>query len=312
MKITMETVVSKLKAYERVAVLCHKNPDGDAIGSAYALYYGLKALGKSAYVDCSDPFPEKYNYMFDASMEVFAPDIYVSVDVADRNLLGKLADCPIDLAIDHHASHREFANYTYVVPQAASTTEIIYEIFLQLDININQLIANCLYTGLSTDTGCFRFSNTTANTHIVGAKLLNAGAEHVKINQLMFENKSKQRIMLERNIINEMEFYAHDRISLVTISKDDLVLAGDEKDTFDGISAISRQVSGVQIGITVRYLAENEYKISLRTSEDINAAAICNQFGGGGHLRAAGCSLSGDLETVKKTIVDACTKVLDA
>ena len=178
-------LISRLLHAEDVLLLCHKNPDGDTIGSAAALQHALKNLGKNAAVLCADPIPARYGYMqLEPYTGQFTPGYVVAVDIAGIQLFGDALQPyveRVDLCIDHHSSNAGYADAMYLDGGAAATAEIIYELLRAMNAEITPLIADCLYTGLSTDTGCFLYSNTTAHTHTVAAALMEAGARVVMI-----------------------------------------------------------------------------------------------------------------------------------
>ena len=198
-----QTAVLRLRGAEDVLILCHKNPDGDTIGCAGALCLALKALGKNAAVLCSDPIPSLYDFMglelFDSS---FTPGFVVAVDVAsiqlfgDRNNVQKYAE-HVDLCIDHHASNSGYAYETLLDPGAAAACELMIDVIEEMGVPLTPAIADCLYTGISTDTGCFRFSSTTARTHKAAARVMEAGANIEMLNARLFESRSRGRIVIE-------------------------------------------------------------------------------------------------------------------
>ena len=178
-----ETVVSRLLGTDDILILCHKNPDGDTIGSGAALCKALQHLGKTAAVLCSDPIPAMYDYMqitvYDGS---FTPAFVVAVDVAGIQLFGdhnNIQDYAehVDLCIDHHGSNTKYAKHYVIRPEAASTTEIMYDLLFTMETEITSQIADCIYTGITTDTGCFRYTNATSRTYIVAAHMMDKGAD---------------------------------------------------------------------------------------------------------------------------------------
>ncbi|MEG1994133.1 MAG: DHHA1 domain-containing protein, partial [Oscillospiraceae bacterium] len=153
-----------------------------------------------------------------------------------------------------------------------------------------------------TDTGCFKYSNTSSNTHIIAAHMIDAGASHAKINNELFDTKSKARLELEKEVISGLEYYFDNRCAVIHISNYLLEKTGASDEEIEGLSAIPRQIEGVEVGITLRE-KENGYKISMRTTAYVSACEICKSLGGGGHARAAGCFIEGNLEEVTKKIV---------
>lgn len=308
MRIEFVKAVSELKNAEDILILCHRNPDGDTLGSGYALLRALKAMGKRVKLACDDKIPEKFGYLFsNIETEDFEEKYIVSVDVAERKLLGenyneKYGD-RVNLALDHHGTSKLFAAMTYCEPDSASACEIIFSVIRALGVEIKSEIASCLYTGMSTDTGCFRYSNVTPRTHRIAAELIESGADHSRINTRMFETKSMNNIMLERMCLETLESYGEGKVAVITVTKDALEKCGTDKSAIDAIKPITRQIEGVEIGITVKQEDNGKTGISVRTGENYDASLICAKFGGGGHTRAAGCELKCTPDEAKERVV---------
>lgn len=303
------TAVSMLKNADKILVLTHRNPDGDTLGSGFALMRALRQLGKRARLLNADPINEKYAHLYEGlDDDSFEEEFIVSVDVAEKKLLGdafmeKYAD-RVDLSIDHHGAGKLFAKKTYVEPESASACEILYEIIKALGVKIDKGIADCIYTGCSTDTGCFKYSNVTARTHRIAAELIEYGADHSRINEKMFDTKSMNSIMLERMCYETLESFADGKIAVITVTKEMLRKSGTDKSALDAIKPITRQIEGVEIGLTVKEEDNGAAGISIRTSENYDASLICAHFGGGGHIRAGGCEIKDTTENAKAKVVD--------
>lgn len=308
MTVEFAQAVNELKAADDILILCHRNPDGDTLGSGFALLRALKALGKRAKLSCGDSIPAKFSYLYEGvEEESFEEKFIVSVDVAERRLLGdayneKYGD-RVDLAFDHHGKGKPFAKSTYCEPESASACEIIFGVVKALGVKISAEIASCLYTGVSTDTGCFRYSNVTPGTHRIAAELIENGADHARINVKMFETKSMNNIMLERMCLESLESYAEGKIAVITVTKAMLKECNTDKSALDAIKPITRQIEGVEIGLTIKEEADGKTGISVRTSENYDASLICAHFGGGGHTRAAGCEMKCSVEEAKSKTV---------
>ena len=218
----------------------------------------------------------------------------------------------IDLCIDHHGSHQDFAENSYVDSTAAAACEIIYEVICRLGIEPDQVIAQAVYTGITTDTGCFRYSNTTARTHEIAAKVIRTGIDAGDINRRMFETKTRARLEMERSVLDSIAFYFDARCAVMCISRAMIEASGADEGDLDGLSAIPRQIEGVLVGVTMRERKIGGYKVSLRTQPQVNAAKICAEFGGGGHAAAAGCTLEEDFEPARERLLAAIGKVLEA
>ena len=264
------------------------------------------------FVVCPDKIPEKFGYLI-KEYEAFEPETVVAVDIADEKLLGSLYDRysgRIALCIDHHSSNTKYAEMLYLEADAAAACECIYNVINELGTKITPYMASCLYTGIATDTGCFKFSNTTPRSHRYAAELIEKGADYGEINRVMFEVKSRGRIAMERKVLENIEFYYGGRCAVITVTRDMIKETGCPLGDLDGVTAMSRQIEGVQIGVTIKEKPDGKYKVSLRTFEPYNAADICAVFGGGGHIRAAGCEFSCDIESAKRQLLSAIGEVL--
>lgn len=305
MPIDFEEAVRELKKSENVLVLTHANPDGDTLGSGFALVRILRQLGKKARLINNDEIPRKFSYLYeDLEEEDFREETVIGVDIADRSLLGKETEEKygdrVNLVIDHHGTNRMFAEKTYVESDSASCCEILFLLAKALDVTIDKKIADCLYTGCSTDTGCFRYSNVTERTHEIAAELIRLGADHAAINVKMFETKSFSFIKLQAMALEKLELHFDGKVSFLTVTRKMLEETGARDDEIDALVALSRQIEGVQVGVTFKEKPDGVFKASVRTHEGISAAEICSAFSGGGHERAAGCSFAVPIEEAKK------------
>lgn len=308
MRIELNEAVNELKNADGILILCHRNPDGDTLGSGFALLRALKAMGKRARLACDDNIPEKFSYLYEGvENEGDFEDYIVSVDVAEKKLLGERFNerygDRVDLALDHHGTSRLFAKKTYCEPEIASACEILYSVIAALKADISADIASCLYTGISTDTGCFRYSNVTPRTHRIAAELIEKGADHAKINVKMFETKSMNNIRLERMCLESLESYAGGKVAVITVTRAMLEECQTDKSALDAIKPITRQIEGVEIGLTVKEESDGKTGVSVRTSENYDASLICARFGGGGHARAAGCEMKASPVEARDTVV---------
>lgn len=294
-------------------ILTHAYPDGDTLGSGFALCIALQQLGKRARViACS--IPKDFEFLAEGvQIQDFTAETIVSVDVADEKLLGVNKEKylgRIQLCIDHHAINRVDAPIKCVCADAAANCEILYELFKVMNIPFVGQIAACLYTGIATDTGCFKYSNTTSHTLRTAADLLELGVDAPAINKVMFDTKTKLKIRLEQEIYNSIEYYSDDRCAIIAATLDLQKRVGAGDDELEGLASIPRQIEGVLIGITLREKEKNIFKISVRTDKSVNAAEFCSRFGGGGHSEAAGCQIKGTLSEVKDTLKRAVDEVL--
>lgn len=305
---SLEQVAAFLRSHDNYHILTHAYPDGDTLGSGYALCLALQQLGKNAAVITTE-LPPDYTFLTRAAeAQDFDAQTVVSVDVADEKLLGsnrERYEGRIDLCVDHHEINRVNAPLKHVEAHAAANCEILYRLFRAMEITITRDIANCLYTGISTDTGCFRYNNTTADTLRVAADLLDFGADYTVINKVMFETKTKKKLALEREVYDTLEYCCHDKCAIIAVTLETRRKVGVRNDELEGLASIPRQIEGVQLGITLRERDEGGFKVSMRSDGNVNAAKLCAQFGGGGHAAAAGCTLNGTLQEVKAALIQA-------
>lgn len=312
MKISVKECADILREKDNILILTHANPDGDTLGSGFALCRALMKIGKICAVINADDIPKKYNYLFDDIVEIkFKPDYVVAVDVATVNLLGGLEEqYKIDMCIDHHSTNTEYANLL-LLEDVPAACQIMYEVVLALGAEVDKKIADCLYTGLTTDTGCFRYDSTTAQTYRVAADLIDAGADNGRINRIMFETKSKTYARLERLAIESMRFYEHERVAVITVTQEMFQLTGSNAQETEGLAPLTRQIEGVEIGITIQERPDGTCKASIRTFESVNAAKLAACFGGGGHAQAAGCRFDCDVKEARRLLVDKCREMLE-
>lgn len=311
MKISVKQCADILKEKDNILILTHANPDGDTLGCGYALCRALMKIGKICEVINADPIPKKYNYLFDDIVEIkFKPEYVVAVDVATIKLLGGLEEqYKIDMCIDHHSTNTEYADYL-LLEDVPAACQIMYEVVLALGVEVDKKIANCLYTGLTTDTGCFRYDSTTAQTYRVAANLIEAGADNGKINRIMFETKTKTYARLERLAIETMRFYEHERVAVITVTQEMFQLTGSNMQETEGLAPLTRQIEGVEIGITITEKPDGSCKASIRTFESVNAAELAKCFGGGGHAQAAGCRFDCDVKEARRLLVEKSKELL--
>ena len=298
-----------LRGHDNFVILTHRRPDGDTIGSAAALCRGLRQLGKTAFVLTNEQFTPRFQPFLDGLTcdALPAGATVISADIASEGLLPfdavRLQLMPV-CAVDHHGSN-SLACPKLVEADKAACGEIVYAVLTELGVTVTKQIAECLYTAISTDTGCFKFSNTTANTHRTAAALIAAGADVYPINKLFFDTKSFARLRLEAKLTDTMEFYAGGAVGVCMMPKSLLAEFTVTEDDLDSISGFARSIEGVRIGIMIREVEDGLGKISLRTEAPYDASAICQRLGGGGHAAAAGASVPGGIEGAKAAILQA-------
>ena len=287
-------------------LLTHKNPDGDTLGSAAALCCALRRAGKTAYLFPNPEMTEKYR---EFAEPFHAPKDYksaftVAVDIAAEKLLPYGFSGKVDFCIDHHPSNTHYTAASLIAPSKASCGEIVMQLIKAINGDISTEEANLLYVAVSTDCGCFVYSNTRPDTLRAAAELLDCGADNSVLNVKLFRKISRARMKLEGMILSGMEFYRDGKISVATITQEMLREAGATEDDLDDISGLAGKAEGAILCITVREQLDGESRISLRSSPQVDCSEICAVFGGGGHAMAAGCNIQSSPEKAKRMLLD--------
>jgi phosphoesterase RecJ-like protein len=307
---TCADVAVFLREHDNYLILTHKRPDGDAIGCSVALAEMLRGIGKTAWLPAVSDASGLFSEYLEGRLAPadFVPVTVISVDMPSLNLLPDHAQVwrdRLDLAIDHHPSNEGYAKQTWLEGNRAACGELLFDLAEQLGV-MNQTIANALYVAVSTDCGCFVYSNTTANTHRVAAALMEAGAEYKRLNKKHFRTKSMARMKLEGLILQNLKLYRDGTIAVAPISLYMMAEAGAGEEDAEDIAALIGQIRGVLYSATIRELKPGECKISLRSGDvGFNASMACARLGGGGHAAAAGCVVHGTVEEAETAIVGA-------
>ena len=297
---TLNECADFLRARDRYLILTHRRPDGDTVGCAAALCLGLRKLGKAAFVL---PNPEVTPYqeamLAPCAPEAdFVPETVGCVDIAEPSIL-QLNASPwaerIEFCVDHHPSNNGYAARTCLDPSAGACGEIVYFLLRELGVPMDRELAAMLYIAVTTDTGCFRYKNTTPQTLRVGADLLEAGAP-VDLNRTLFMKKSRSRLLLESGMIAGLRFFQGGEASMAVITRADLERCGATEGDMEDIASVAGSVEGVELSVTLREVGVNEWKASVRTGQYGNANLVCAELDGGGHGMAAGCTVKGTLE----------------
>ena len=289
-------------------ILTHRRPDGDATGCAIALCLGLRSLGKTAWIWANPQFTPRYApRLAGLTTDTPAEDaVIVAVDLASEGLLpmgGEAFAGKTRLCLDHHPSNTGYAAETLVQPECGGCGELIWDLLEAMGVDITPAMAEALYIAVSTDTGCFRFSNTTARTFRTAAKAVEHGASIAPINRVLFEVKTRGRLELESRLMANMEFYAGGKVAIGCLPQAWVEELQVTEDDLDSISGFPRTIDGVQVGVMIRNSEAGKAKLSLRTAQGYNASDYCAKLGGGGHAAAAGAAIPGTLEDGKNAIL---------
>ena len=281
---------------DNYAILTHRRPDGDTIGSSAALCRILRKMGKTAHIIRNGEVTDRFAWLHEGLTKEKADegDTIVTVDVASPGMLprdfeqylGRIA-----LRIDHHASATSFTENELVDSGSGACAEIVFDLMEHLWVTMDSDIANAIYTGTSTDTGCFRFANTTAHTFITAAACAAAGAKVYQLNQELFETNTLGRLKIQGWIVENMKVFSDGKLAVVAIPKAVEDSIGVTEDDMDNISSFPRTVAGVCMAATLRETKDSDVKLSVRAIPGFDATLVAGTFGGGGHKGAAGASI---------------------
>ena len=326
MKNNIDSIIKCLKgSNDDFIVTSHISPDGDNIGSTLSMYYALNKLGKNVYYVLDDNPPQNLKFLVQdinilKSEEVNLNDYnIIALDCGDKNRIcvsKELIDnAKSIICIDHHASNDYYGDFNYIDTEASSTCELVYNLLVEYEKVenrniIDENIATCLYTGLVTDTGNFVYSNTHPSSFEMAKELLLKGAKKDTIIQRVFQSNPYNYYKLLGEALNTLDIVVDGKIASIMINKDMLKRNVISFNDVDGITPYTRDIEGVEVGILLKEKKENEVKVSLRSKSYIDVSKIAQSFGGGGHIRAAGCTIYSSIEDAKKQIVDAVVKVV--
>ena len=302
-----------------LVLLAHVHPDGDCIGSAFALQGLLSLVGCKSRVVCPDPLPERLAFLNVSHQDsILAPEndpVFgfgartVALDIAAPSMLDHLeGKYNLRLTIDHHANSTPFSD-RYVDAEASATGEIVWRIArswqrMHIIDGIPDAVAYACYAAISSDTGCFRYSNVTPNTHRIAAQLIALVPAHADIDRRLFEIRTPARIAAEKKAMEALRVVSGGRIGICAMTAAEIEASGIHKEELDALIDVARSVEGILVAISVREENPGEYRVSMRSNCDVDTAEICALFGGGGHVRAAGCLVnSASLEDAIDTVV---------
>lgn len=298
------TVTDFIKGNDNFILIPHRNPDGDCLGSVTALAYAIRSMGKTAYVSLPNEPAQRLAYLWNESLrtpEDFSADACITVDVASPDMLGDMR-CVFEeinesgktACIDHHATNGGFAQVNCVDANAAAAGEIVFELIKdKLACPLTKNICENLYSAIASDTGCFRYSNTTPKTHRIAALLMETGINSSAIIKRLFETTTMESLSVSAELINGARFFEDGRICVMTADAEMLKRHGMTFDDVDEFAALPRTIDGVEIGVFLKVKSTDEVKISLRSNAYADVSKMAAELGGGGHARAAGVTIHG-------------------
>lgn len=312
MSLTRAETAQFLLQHDHFAILSHRRPDGDTIGSSAALCRGLRQLGKQAYIIENPEITPRFRWLHQdlTKPQALAGDCIVSVDVAAPGMLPEAFGQylgRIQLRIDHHGSATSFTDQELVDPESASCAEIVWDVLRAMGVRADQAIAEAVYVGVSTDTGCFRYANTTAHTFETAADCSRAGAEIYRLNQELFETNTLARLKIQAWMVANMKLLPNGMaVCAIPMAVEREI--GVTEDDMDNVSSFPRTVEGVKMAATLRETAEGA-KLSVRAVPSMDATTITRAFGGGGHRGAAGASLKLPLQEAALAVEQEMLKI---
>ena len=310
----LNAVAEPIKRCQRPIIVGHVMPDGDSLGSVLALGLGLRLLGKQVTMASSDPLPELYSFLPGINEMVVGEvnpedfDLLIVVDCSVPDRLGS-ALLPLhekDLAtvvLDHHVNDQPFGHFNYVRSSAAATGEIIMDLLDVLQIALNPDLAVNLYTAIVTDTGSFRYENTTSETHRRVAKLLEYDIPVARLSNLIYSEQPISQIRLLKAVLATLEVSEDGRLATMSLSRQTQLSLGANDQHIEGMINYARNIQNVEVAIFFRELTGQRVKVSFRSKYFVDVNLLAKKFGGGGHVRASGCTVEGTLLEVKEMIV---------
>ena len=315
MNVGFAPIAEEVRKARAIAVLSHVRPDGDAIGSQLALSLSLSSLGKIVAAWNEDGLPEAFSFLSKSELVTAPPkdaktfDLVIALDTATRDRLGtalqaiKQANCWIN--IDHHASNPSYGDLNYLDLTSPATGQIVFELIQQQRYPLNLEIAEALFVAISTDTGSFRYRNTSARTFEVAAELVRRGVDVARISHFLYESQPKRRVLLLHELLQNAHFYADDRIGTMALTMEKKKELGIQPADTDGLIDVVRGIESIIVAILFEELENNRVRISMRSKRvEIDVNKICGEFGGGGHPLAAGARIRGSLEYVEKLVTN--------
>lgn len=319
-KINLKQVLSVIQSSKKILITTHINPDGDGIGSVLALGRGLMGLKKKVVMYSPQPVPKMYEFMPDRNLIVNelkageSFDVTFIVDVGEVERAGdelvQYAGRKLTVSLDHHLKGVHNADLNFCLPQLASSGEVIYKILKALKIKFNRAIATNIYTAIVTDTGSFKYSNTTAETFAVAADLAKHKVDVWQVALNCFETFSVSRMELLKRVMGSMEIHSNKKMAWIVLKRKDFEETGTTSDEAEGFINYPRSIDTVEVAVAFKEQEDGGYRVSLRSKNYVDVASVALKFDGGGHIRASGCRLDGDFIQVKQKMLSAILPLL--
>lgn len=308
---TLDNILEEINNAKTIVIITHENPDGDAIGSSLAMKLALEQLGKKADLIIPE-YPSAFKFLpgineIKEKSEIEKYDLAIALDCASVKLLNGFSNyfdkAKTKVVIDHHSSNTMFADYNYVDQDAPACAQLLLVVFNYFKIEVTKDIGTCILAGIITDTGGLRYDGVTADTFRFVAELCEKGIKVSKVYQQVFASKTRAKFELHKIALDRLEFFEDGKVTFTYITKEDERKVQAQNGDYDGIVENGRDVQGVEVSIFLRE-TEKGIKVSLRSKNYVNVSEVAMIFGGGGHIRAAGCTIQGSIEQVKNQLLN--------
>lgn len=311
---SIKEIGEQLLAADSVLLFPHINMDGDALGSAAALCKALRNAGKQAAILVEEVVPEYISFLDQGYCTqdpdvIQNPDVCICVDCGETNRFPKRTEKFFEgkttICVDHHTTSEPFADYNFIDGSIAATCEIIYKLIVSMELPITKEIGEAIYTGISTDTGNFQYSNATRDSHTITAALYDAGIDHSGVAVKLYQSTRLEKIRITNRVLDNLQVFAGGKAALAYVDQTMLAEVGAEMEETEGIVDTLRNIKGVEVAAFVKEREPQLIKVSMRAKTDGNVADIAAKFGGGGHIKAAGCTFHTDLQTACSQLKEA-------
>lgn len=312
----LDTIVKVLRESRELLLATHVVADGDCLGSMLAAYLAFNGNGRRIWAVHPEPVPQVYRFLpgwekiIHPSDLSSVPPVAIVLDCTDPERAGRevcalLEKVPLVVNIDHHAGNQYFGHLNYVRPQAAATAELVYQVLEASGSRVSPAVALALYTGLVTDTGCFQYENTSPATHRLAARLLEAGVAPEEVHRHLWEEKPLATLRLLGKVLPTLRLAADGRVAWLTVTQALLEEAGAGQEHCEGLVEYPRSLAGVEVALLFREVGPNQVKVGFRSKRQVDVNLLAARFGGGGHRRAAGCTVFLPLEEAVRVVVGA-------
>lgn len=313
----MKKVAELIKKAKKAVLLPHISADADALASCQAMRCALESIGIDAVIIAEEKVEARLGFIadgiciFDGSIPEF--DTCVVLDCGDLDRTGKRAEivnsANFVINIDHHSTNKGFGDASIVRADASATGEILYSLFKEMGVSITQEIAKYLYTAICSDTGCFAYSNVSPDTFITASELIKLDINHAEIARLLFDCVDIDEELLKAELTKNIKSYCDGKVTIVTMTEEFAKKFGLNSDEVDGLVDMPRRIRGTEIAVSLKEV-NGKIRVSLRSNGDADVSKVALKFDGGGHIKAAGCSIYKDIKEAEVLIVAACEEVL--